>query len=325
MKLYQDAERFLKDIYFSHSHDGRSKLNVEQAINDKLIADNKNKDVDYYSHRMGVVHSSSLYGCLRGVTHKIIGSPTTKEMQARQLGVFQAGHLFEDFVIEALKEHVIEQQREYNYTYKNLTLVGRSDFVVNDGGVIRLGENKSVHSDSFWYRQREGTLVAYHNQIQLQIYMWLERELFQNEWDGLFTYVSKDDCTVQSAAVKFNPQIINEVVLPALDILSDIYGKLQESGLLEERTNTWKLIPEGEDPMKNLAFADVQGRINAMINENVPMPDLAIFNESKKQWQKNWLCTYNDYDVHCYGAAWLLEAADTVSRKNKEYKLRGTM
>jgi len=280
--LYQEAEKLIKDMYWSETHDKRSSLKIADLVNEKLVKDNKEKDPEYFSHREGVIHASSIYGCLRGVVHEMLGEKPNEEYSARQLGIFQAGNLFEDYVVSSLGDRVIEGQREYVYKYKSLTLVGRSDYIINDNGIMRIGENKSVHSDSFWYRQREGTLVAWQNQIQLQIYMWLEREIFGNELDGIFSYISKDDCAVISAPVKYNPRFINEIVKPALEIINEAYEK--------------------KDPTI------------------APLPSMTIFNEARSQWQINWLCKYCNYHNHCAGAGWILEAKDEVFRKNKEYK-----
>jgi hypothetical protein len=282
MYLYQQAEKFIKDIYWQETHDKRSALKISDIVNAKLLKDNQEKDPEYFSHRDGVIHASSIYGCLRGSVHACLGTKPSKEHDARKLGVFQAGNLFEDYIIQALGDRVVGTQRQYEYKYKSITLVGRSDYTINDDGVMRIGENKSVHSDSFWYRQREGTLVAWQNQIQLQIYMWLERELHGNEWEGIFSYISKDDCTVESAPVKFNRRIIDEIVIPALDIINEGYEK--------------------KDP--NIA----------------PLPSHSVFQEDKGQWQMNWLAKYCDYHNECAGGAWLLEAQDEVYRRNKEYK-----
>jgi len=312
MKIYQDAEKFINEIYWKESHDKRSALKISEIVDAKLVKDNKEKDPEYYNYRPGVVHSSSIYGCLRGVVHSMIGTPPSTELEARKLGVFMAGNLFEDYIINALGDKVIERQREYKYKYKSITLVGRSDYLINDEGVMRIGENKSVHSDSFWYRQREGTLVAWHNQIQLQIYMWLERILYNHQYEGIFSYISKDDCTVESAPVKFNQHIIDEVILPILEIINAAYEAIVASGLLAKRD-----AADGE------AKQFVQNEINALINSIVPLPAHSIFNENKGQWQRNWLATYCSHHNHCAGGGWLLEATDEVVRKNKE--LKGTL
>lgn len=280
--LYQAAEKFINEEFWKNSHDARSKLDVPKLVEQRLIEENKKKDPDYFNHREGVVHVSSLSKCLRGVVLEMLNAKKDNEMDARKLGVFKAGNLFEDFIIEALGDRVVHAQREYEYTYKNLKLVGRSDYTINDDGIMRVGENKSVHSDSFWMREREGTLVAWHNQVQLQVYMWLERILFNNQWEGIFSYVSKDDVTVIGAPVKFNQNIIDQVVIPALDIISAAYEK--------------------KDPLL------------------APTPEIVVYSEAKHQFQKNWLATYCEYHQQCAGAGWLLEATNLVTTKNKELK-----
>lgn len=282
MKLYQEAEKFITENYYKDSHDSRSKLNIPALVEVKLKEDNRNKDVDYYGHREGVVHVSSLSKCLRGVVHHMLGAKPDKEIEGRILGVFKAGNLFEDFIIDCLGSRVVHKQREYNFKYKNLQLVGRSDYTIDDDGIMRIGENKSVNSDSFWYREKEGTLVAWNNQIQIQVYMWLERMLFNNQWEGVFSYISKDDCTVVGAPIKFNQKIIDEVVIPALDIINEAYT--------------------AKNP--NLA----------------PLPDKVIWNTAKEQYQKNWLCTYCEYHNQCDSPNWLVDATADVSMKNKQHK-----
>jgi hypothetical protein len=281
-KLYQEAEKFIKEVYWNETHDPSSKLSIPKLIEERLIKENKEKDPLYFQHREGVVHVSSLYRCLRGVVHEMLGANKDNEIEVRKLGVFKAGNLFENFVIEALGDRVVHAQRQYEYKYKNITLVGRSDYTINDDGVMRVGENKSVHSDSFWYREREGTLVAWNNQIQLQVYMWLERILNGNNWDGVFSYISKDDCTVIGAPIKFNQRIIEEIVIPALDIINEGYTS--------------------KNP------------------ETAPLPPMVIFSDSKHQFQKNWLCTYCEFHNSCAGASWILEATNLVTTKNKELK-----
>ena len=316
MFLYQDAERYIRDIYWKETHDPHSKLDLPKIIEERLIKDNKEKDPHYYEHREGVVHSTSLAKCLRGVVHEMLGAKKDNEMETRKLGIFKAGNLFEDFVIAALGERVIHAQREYEYHYKGITLVGRSDYTIDDEGVMRVGENKSVHSDSFWMREREGTLVAWHNQVQLMTYLWLERILDvygcsnfcgnvvlsnkpphcakcdvdmvptpDQKLDnphGVFSYISKDDCTVIGAPIQFNPHFVDEIIIPALDIINEGYTK--------------------KDPTI------------------APLPSLAIFAEAKKQYQKNWLATYCEYHSSCAGAGWILEATNLVTQRNKELK-----
>lgn len=309
-RLYQEAEKYIKEIYWKETNDPQSKLNLPKIIEERLIHDNENKDVSYFSHREGVVHATSLSKCLRGVIHEMLGTKKTGEMETRKLGIFKAGNLFEDFVIDALRDKVVHQQRQYEYKYKDIKLVGRSDYTINDNGVLRVGENKSVHSDSFWMREREGTLVSWNNQVQLQTYLWLERILTPyrdkdgnviltnvergdltpapeekiESPHGIFSYISKDDCTVIGAPIRYNPHFVDEIILPALDIVNEGYAS--------------------KNP------------------EAAPLPPPVIFSDAKHQYQKNWLATYCEYHDHCCGKGWILEATNLVTQRNKELKAK---
>ena len=317
MRFYQEAEKFIRDIFWSDSHDKDSKLDIVGIVHQKLIQDNKDKDPEYYDHRPGVVHVTSLQKCLRGVVHEMLGAKKDAPMDARKLGVFKAGNLFEDFIVEALGDKMLDRQTEYVYKYKGIILTGRDDGTILHEGVRTVLENKSVHSDSFWYREKEGTLVATQNQAQIQTYLWLRRILprmyklgdeiiytnldiselaaykrVQNfdilistapdnaQLNGIFCYISKDDCTISQAPVKFNQRIIDEVVIPALDAVAEAYEK------------------------RDVTLA--------------PLPPLVRFEESKNQNQVNWLCKYCEFHNQCAGAGWLLEAQNEVTRLNKE-------
>lgn len=365
MKIYQEAEKFINDMFWTDTHDKDSNLNISELVEAKLLQDDKEKDPEYYNPRLGVVHASQLYGCLRGTVHKALCHKPTQTVDARKLGVFKAGNLFEDYIVEALGERVIGSQTEYEYKYKNITLVGRSDYRIKDNDVIRIGENKSVHSDAFWYRQQEGTLVQWHNQIQLQIYMWLERILDRYMCDdcahfkmsnqpvncpecgkpmrndgkkpdkiypqGIFSYISKDDCTVASAAVKFNQAVIDEIVIPSMDIVSDAVGKripliMKGRELKKEYEEAVKKAENSGNDGADVALADSLGNelkeLWKQINDlsEVPLPEPAVYAPTKNQWQVNWLAKYCDHHDDCAGKGWLLEAQDIVKRKNIELR-----
>src|SRR3990167_8381901 len=107
VKLYQAAEKFINDIYWSETHDPHSKLNIPKLIEERLIKDNQEKDPHYFERREGVVHATSVAKCLRGVVHEMLGAKKDNEMEPRKLGVFKAGNLFENFIIEALGDRVV--------------------------------------------------------------------------------------------------------------------------------------------------------------------------------------------------------------------------
>lgn len=333
MKIYQDAEKLVNDQFHKETYDGaRSKFDVAAIVGDALVAKHRAAD-PYHDPRPGFVHASSLYGCLRGVFYQMMGMPEESQeefTERRMAGVFEAGHLFEEFIVKSLGDRVLEQQREYEYKYKSLTLVGHSDYRVLDGEVMRIGENKSVNSQAFWYRKNEGTLIAWHNQIQLQIYLWLERILFKNSWEGIFSYISKDDCTIEHAAVKYNPVIIEETVKPILDLINTAYEAAMPIQKVKEDLHAQlaKLVaPDAEaSASKEGDIAQLEKEIMQCneqiiaIGQTLPAPALAIYDEAKHQYQQNWLCKYCHFHQTCAGAGWALEAMAEVKRLNAAAK-----
>lgn len=281
-KIYQEAERFIKSEFLSNTLDYDCKFDLQKVVQDKLVADASIKDnSEYYASHEGEIHVSGLYRCLRGQYYEMMGEKPTGEIQPRVLGVFKAGNFFEDFIVECLGDKMQDRQTEYRFKYKSLTLVGRDDGTfLDDKGEKRVLECKSQHSDSFWYMQKEGMSVQWQHQIQLQTYLWLRRELFGQEIDGYFAYVSKDDCTIQGVPVKFNQTIIDEVVLPILEAL-------------------------------NTAF-------EAKNVELLPVPEPIILDKGK--YKKNWLCTYCSFHNLCAGVGWALGIEDRVKIGNKTIK-----
>lgn len=369
--LYQKAEQYIRDIYWAQTHDKQCTLNIPQIVAEKLIEDNLNKDPEYYNHRAGIVHVSYLSKCLRGVLLEMMGAPKDEQdpqKAARKLGVFKAGNLFEDYIVNALGKRMLDRQTEYIFKFGSIILTGRDDGTILHEGKRRVLEAKSVHSDSFWHRQQEGTLVATHNQMQLQTYLWLRRlcpdvyfnevsgdylytnltpdELMahgkhadwaaiehpdNNDLNGIFSYISKDDCTVVSAPVKYNPNIIEETVMPVLKIISAAYeAKLP---LIQKRDELKAKIMELEkranensgDGADIFECGDCEAELGIVLKQLydvsfLPAPDLVVYDAAKGQWTKNWLCTYNDYASLSYGAGWLLEAGNLVMAKNKELR-----
>lgn len=293
----------------ANTHDKESKLDVKSFVMDSLIAGDAASDAEYHKPKMGEFHVSQLYSCQRGqlMTALCIKPPAPTEYEAftkvRKMGVFKAGHLFEQFIIDSLGDKVGARQQEYRMDYKGITVVGRSDGYVIDGDKMRVLEVKSVNSNAFWHREKRGELVAWHNQIQLQTYLWMERELYGEERDGVFVYVSKDDCTVVSTNVKYNPDIIENIVKPILDKLAAAYAKALAT----------PIDPTAEDKAKQyedaLSMLEVPPEV-----EFDPVPKKTAPNG---EYKVSWLAKYCDHHRRCAGEDWEAVAKDSVKRMNK--------
>jgi hypothetical protein len=240
------------------------------------------------------------------MTALCIEPPTPTEYEAftkvRKMGVYKAGHLFEQFIIDTLGDKVGARQQEYRMEYKGITVVGRSDGYVIDGEKMRVLEVKSVNSNAFWHREKRGELVAWHNQIQLQTYLWMERELFGEERDGVFAYVSKDDCTVISTNVKYNPDIIENIVKPTLDKLAAAYAK----ALTTPIDPTQNAVKQYEDALSMLEAPP-----------EIEFDPVATKTDPNGKYKVSWIAKRCDHHRLCVGDDWEVVAKDSVKRMNK--------
>lgn len=326
--LYQEAAQFIDEEFFKGTHDKNSKTNLIALIHNRLVADDAAKDPEYYGHREGVVHTSSITKCLRGVVLGMLGAeadPVPEQERNRKLGVYKAGNLFEDFIVGTLGDKVLHAQREYQYKYKNLIVVGRSDFTFQDGEVVRIGESKSVNSDSFWHRQREGTLIAWNNQMQLEMYMWFERILapFKCKHCGRVVLTNMDaPLEVTCESVQGDSKCI---FVPAPEEKLDnpqgyfTYVSKDDVTIIPAAIQfNQKLIDTVAIPALDLINEGYTKKDASLM----PLPEMVVWNKSRQQWVTNWLCTYCDHHCQCAGKGWKLEAKQEVARKNLAEKAK---
>ncbi len=285
-KIYQQAESYLRNIFLSQTLDYDCKFDLQKVVQDKMVADSSVKDnSEYYLPKKGEVHVSSLYKCLRGVYYEMNGVEATQEIAPRVLGVFKAGNLFEDFIVESMGDKMLDRQTEYRLQYKSIVLVGRDDGTfTDDKGERRVLECKSQHSDSFWYMLKDNMGVQWQHQIQLQCYLWLRRKLYNDNVNGYYAYISKDDCSIQGVPVKFNQNIINDIIIPILDLLNEAYEK--------------------QNP------------------ELLPLPEPIVYDKKTGKYKRNWLCTYCNYHSLCAGEMWHVGIEDKVKISNKNNKTK---
>src|SRR3990167_370184 len=68
--FYNEAEKFIDDVFWSETHDKSNTLNIPEIVHAKMVRDNDEKSGgDYYGHREVLEHVTSLSKCLRGLAH----------------------------------------------------------------------------------------------------------------------------------------------------------------------------------------------------------------------------------------------------------------
>ena len=178
-------------------------FSIQDALNESLKRDERDEK------EQTSWHASSLGMCPTGLYLQRKGVPADTEFDERTLRVFKAGHIFEQFVVDLIKEKLpIETQVRVESDKYNFS--GYADLVVND----LVYEIKSKHSRGFWHMEKEGN-GSIHNRMQLWAYLE-----FLGKPEGRLLYISKDDMSILEYVVKRDDEELRKAVLLQLDMLN---------------------------------------------------------------------------------------------------------
>ena len=154
---------------------------IQELIDTKLA---KKNEGEFEKRNTGKYHPSSLGRCYRMQYWQRKGEKPSNPPDARTLRVFQAGHLFHDFIQQYLPKHEVEVVCEA----KNIK--GSAD-IVTDDTVIDI---KSQHSRAFWWMKKKGADIRkekYNNWLQVACYAFiLDKPKLR------LVFISKDDLCI---------------------------------------------------------------------------------------------------------------------------------
>lgn len=158
-------------------------MNIQQLIDEKIQKERKEWTPTSWN-------PSSIGGCLCGAYLRRKGEKPTKRLDERKLRVFEAGKIFEKFVVDLLPTH----EEQVRIEDKKLDVTGYADVVIEDEVI----EIKSQNSKAFWYYTKRKEPQEHHL-MQLWLYM---HELKKPK--GRLVYVSKDDLAIQEYPLFYN-------------------------------------------------------------------------------------------------------------------------
>jgi len=181
-------------------------INIQKQINDKILAlrEEHNKPIESW-------HCSKLGSCLRGVYFERLGVKPDKEFTERELRIFDAGKMFENWVVGLIGIGETQVRVED----KSLNVSGYTDLVIEDGKEKRVIELKTKHSRSFWYMVDKGEGANRQHMYQLWLYLKL-----LNIPEGSIIYISKDDLTMVEFPVRLSDKQLGKEVLDELNLLN---------------------------------------------------------------------------------------------------------
>lgn len=163
--------------------------------------------------------ATDLGKCLRGAYYARLGDAEKSELDDRTYRVFKAGQVFEQFVVDTLKSKVSDYEFTQPETIymKEHDLSCRPDLIVKhkETGKQYVYELKTVHSDKFWYMEKNGGKPDEHYLMQA----WCECLVTGIE-DGRLLYVSKDDLCIAEYQVSLHDVALGNAVKNELNILN---------------------------------------------------------------------------------------------------------
>ena len=195
---------------------------------EEMIDENLRKEAEASKRDRDCFHVSELSSCLRGVYLQREGAKG--EMTARQLRIFEVGHMTEDFMIKHLGDRVKVKQAEVSYPEYDLK--GSCDAIIEDDGPTLL-ECKSQHSRSFWWIEKRGGGAMEHHVQQTALY-WAKLKEEYPKLKAKVVYFSKDDLAMK------------EIMLTEGEMMKAYEGGIYQAALL---FNAWKdKVPPPPEP-----------------------------------------------------------------------------
>lgn len=197
---------------------------VRKIVDDYLIEKAK-EERDY-----GKFWSASSAGyCQRKLIFERLGVPTTQPDDPRKQRVFQAGHIFHEFIQKLTRDSGISIAQEAELIDEDLLIKGHFDDLVMIDGKLILIDYKTVNSRSFMWARKEKKAtgeakMSHYHRYQLGTYMYeirkLQSESVKPEWldnlplleEARILKIEKDTLMMDEQQLMWSPAPEKEVV-----------------------------------------------------------------------------------------------------------------
>ena len=181
------------------------KFSVQSLINEAVKQDRK-----HYTQTSW--HASSLGGCLTS-SYLVRKGVVEKTFDDRTLRVFQAGRMFEDWLVGLLQKQDTRFETQVRCEWPERDLTGYADLAIN--GLVY--EIKSKHSKSFWYMDKEGKPSRQH---EYQLWAYLK---CLGKPEGRLIYIEKDSLSIREFIVRLDDEELAAEVDGELRILNEAW------------------------------------------------------------------------------------------------------
>lgn len=204
-------------------------FSIQQLINNKVNEKREKKEQKSW-------YISGLGSCMTGRYLQRLGKEPDVPFDDRTLRVFSCGNIFEEWIINLIKENNVgEIETQGGVGDDKLNVTGYWDLKVTIDNKPILYEIKSKHSKSFWYMDKKGEGANLQHQMQLWTYLWLaEIE------DGRILYISKDDLSILEYPIKRSDEKLKKLVFDELNLLNEAWKEQDPTILTLLDAKAWQ-------------------------------------------------------------------------------------
>jgi hypothetical protein len=137
--------------------------------------------------------------------------PEIKEDAVRTQRVFEAGHVFHEYMQRITKEAGISIAQELELQDEDLMVRGHIDDLITVDGKLILYDYKSKHS--YWFKYATNRDIGHYHSMQLATYMYMLRELTDHDVkEARLLHISKDDLRQAEDQIIWSPTWEKKVV-----------------------------------------------------------------------------------------------------------------
>lgn len=174
---------------------------------------------------------SSAGYCHRYVIMRRLGIPTVPERQddVRSLRVFQAGHVFHEWMQKVTRDAGISIAQEAELVDEEWGVKGHFDDLVRVEYKLVLYDYKTQNSKAFTWQK--GKPMSIFHRMQLGTYLCLLREEHPGLEEARILKISKDDLRISEQQLLWSPKLEEEVAQYWLT-LKEAWNRYQATGQL---------------------------------------------------------------------------------------------
>lgn len=185
-------EMFIKDIL-------RVKAESKDSARVRL------QNVSWPSEASATVGPFTVGECKRALFYKVIGIEPSEEMSVRGRSICDAGLMYEDYHIERFKAIKLYYDSQYRIEFETNTknkvvITGKIDVIINDDGVLKAIEIKSVSgfkAQEVFGSSSKTPFPFAHNLMQAMLYKYWSKNTEQGQRSGIkevyLMYVNRSD------------------------------------------------------------------------------------------------------------------------------------